>query len=550
MKEQLIQQRKSFWETNPYFDVNTRAEVASLNHADEIKERFCTDLEFGTGGLRGIMGAGTNRINRYTVRKATAGLAMYLKNTVEGEINVAIAYDSRNHSAEYAKETALTLCSYGIRAHLFSYISATPLLSFAVHHLKCDAGVVITASHNPKEYNGYKVYGSDGCQAVPHIADGIIAEVNAIDDITRINPILEDTAREKALLFDIGEDVLNAFVDAVLLQTTKQERNLKIVYTPLHGAGRMPVQKALSRLGYAVTTVPEQEEPDGDFSTVESPNPENHEALAMAVSLAEKENADIVLGTDPDSDRVGVAVRTQNGFEYLTGNQIGALMANYLLETRDCDWTKKILVKTVVTNDLGAEIARRKGVEIRNTLTGFKYIGEQMEKMKVGQFFMGYEESYGYLVGTHARDKDAVVSSVIICEMAAYYKHVGKTLIDVMGELYEEYGYYLDALDSFTLKGIEGMEKIKSIMEYFRTEGKDLFTNVTEVLDYAEGIDGLPKSDVLKFCFADGSWLAIRPSGTEPKIKVYYSVVGTNMDTCFELLKCYREEISITIKES
>ena len=550
MKEQLIQQRKSFWETNPYFDVNTRAEVASLNHAGKIKERFCTELEFGTGGLRGIMGAGTNRINRYTVRKATAGLAIYLKNTVEGEINVAIAYDSRNHSAEYAKETAMTLCSYGIRTHLFSYISATPLLSFAVRHLKCDAGVVITASHNPKEYNGYKVYGADGCQAVPHIADGIISYINEIKDITTISPMTEDEAIEKGLLLDIGDDVLNEFVDAVLVQTTKQESNLKIVYTPLHGAGKEPVRRALNKLGYDLTIVPEQAEPDGDFSTVSSPNPENHEALAMAVRLAQSTNADIVLGTDPDSDRVGVAARTVNGFEYLTGNQIGALMANYLLETKDCDWTKKVLVKTVVTNDLGAEIARRKGVEIRNTLTGFKYIGEQMEKMKDDEFFMGYEESYGYLVGTHARDKDAVVSSVIICEMAAYYKKVGKTLIDVLGELYEKYGYYLDALDSFTLEGIEGMEKIKSLMAYFRTEGKSLFANLTEMLDYAEGIDGLPKSDVLKFCFADGSWLAIRPSGTEPKIKVYYSVVGTNMDTCFKLLKCYREEISITIKES
>ncbi|MBR4013683.1 MAG: phospho-sugar mutase [Clostridia bacterium] len=492
---------KNFWEISPYFDEQTRHEVASLTDEKEITERFGMELEFGTGGLRGIMGAGTNRINRYTVRKATAGLAMYLKNTVKGEINVAIAYDSRNHSAEYAKETGLTLCSYGIKAHLFSYISATPLLSFAVRHLKCDAGVVITASHNPKEYNGYKVYGADGCQAVPHIADGIISYINGIKDITTISPITEDEAREKGLLSDIGEDVLDDFVDAVLLQTTKQESNLKIVYTPLHGAGKEPVRRALNKLGYDLTTVPEQAEPDGDFSTVNSPNPENHEALAMAVSLAQNTDADIVLGTAPDSDRVGVAVRTVNGFEYLTGNQIGALVANYLLETRDWDWTKKVLVKTVVTNDLGAEIARRKGVEIRNTLTGFKYIGEQMEKMSDGQFFMGYEESYGYLVGTHARDKDAVVSSVIICEMASYYKKNGKTLIDVMDGLYEEYGYYLDALDSFTLKGIEGMEKIKSLMAYFRTEGKSLFSNVTEVLDYAEGIDGLPKSDVLKFCF-------------------------------------------------
>ena len=540
---------KNFWETCEYFDEQTRSEVASLTDEKEIMERFGMELEFGTGGLRGIMGAGTNRINRYTVRKATAGLASYLKKNTEGEINVAIAYDSRNHSEEYAKETALTLCSFGIKAHLFSYVSATPLLSFAVRHLGCDAGVVITASHNPKEYNGYKVYGADGCQAVPHIADGIIAEVNAITDITVIHPMAEAEARENGLLLDIGEDVLDAFVEAVLTQTNKQTSDLKIVYTPLHGAGRMPVQRALSKLGYASVTVPEQEEPNGDFYTVKSPNPENHEALAMAVALAQKENGDIVLGTDPDSDRVGVAVRTERGFEYLTGNQIGALMANYLLETRECDWSKKVLVKTVVTNDLGAEIARSRGVEIRNTLTGFKYIGEQMEKMDDGQFFMGYEESYGYLVGTHARDKDAVVSSVIICEMAAYYKKQGKTLIDVIGELYEKYGYYVDDLDSFTLKGIEGMEKIKALMAYFRADGGSLFSGISEVIDYSLGIDGLPKSDVLKFNFDNGSWIAVRPSGTEPKIKVYYSVIGDKIEDTSEQLNTLKSIIHERIEQ-
>ena len=540
---------KIFWETCEYFDGQTRSEVASLTDEKEIMERFGMELEFGTGGLRGIMGAGTNRINRYTVRKATAGLASYLKKNTEGKINVAIAYDSRNHSEEYAKETALTLCSFGIKAHLFSFVSATPLLSFAVRHLGCDAGVVITASHNPKEYNGYKVYGSDGCQAVPHIADGIIAEVNAISDITVIHPMAEDEARNNGLLFNIGEDVLDAFVEAVLTQTRKQTSDLKIIYTPLHGAGRMPVQRALAKLGYSVVTVPEQEEPNGDFYTVKSPNPENHEALSMAVALAQRENGDIVLGTDPDSDRVGVAVRTDGGFEYLTGNQIGALMANYLLETRDCDWSGKVLVKTVVTNDLGAEVAKSRGVEIRNTLTGFKYIGEQMEKMADGQFFMGYEESYGYLVGTHARDKDAVVSSVIICEMAAYYKKQGKTLIDVIGELYEKYGYYVDDLDSFTLKGIEGMEKIKALMAYFRADGGSLFSGISEVIDYSLGIDGLPKSDVLKFNFDNGSWIAVRPSGTEPKIKVYYSVIGEDAGSTAEQLSALKSIVRARIEQ-
>ena len=409
--------------------------------------------------------------------------------------------------------------------------------------------MVITASHNPKEYNGYKVYGSDGCQAVPHIADGIIAEVNAISDITVIHPMAEDEARNNGLLFNIGEDVLDAFVEAVLTQTRKQTSDLKIIYTPLHGAGRMPVQRALAKLGYSVVTVPEQEEPNGDFYTVKSPNPENHEALSMAVTLAQRENGDIVLGTDPDSDRVGVAVRTDGGFEYLTGNQIGALMANYLLETRDCDWSGKVLVKTVVTNDLGAEVAKSRGVEIRNTLTGFKYIGEQMEKMADGQFFMGYEESYGYLVGTHARDKDAVVSSVIICEMAAYYKKQGKTLIDIIGELYEKYGYYVDDLDSFTLKGIEGMEKIKALMAYFRADGGSLFSGISEVIDYSLGIDGLPKSDVLKFNFDNGSWIAVRPSGTEPKIKVYYSVIGKDAGSTAEQLSALKSIVRARIEQ-
>ncbi len=523
-----------FWKEGLVFDPETRKAVAALTEA-EIAECFGSELEFGTGGLRGIMGVGPNRMNRYTVRKATAGLAAYLKKSGALSPTVVIAHDSRNHSRKFALETACTLCAAGIRVDLFREIAPTPMLSFAVRELKADAGVVITASHNPKEYNGYKVYGPDGCQAIPAITDRLIAEIQSVTDLSAVPTMPESEAREKGLLCDVPQSVCEAFVRAAVAQaanlTTEERKALRIVYTPLHGAGLIPVRNALGFLGYAVTVVPEQATMDGDFPTVRSPNPENPEALAMGIALAKKTNADIVLGTDPDSDRVGVAVKHGADYRLLTGNQVGALLTDFLIRQGRHRIENPVLVKTIVTNDLGAKIAAQNGIEVRETLTGFKYIGEQIGRMEQdgsGQFFFGYEESYGYLIGTHARDKDAVVSSVVIAEMAAYWKARGKTLADTLNDLYATYGYYLDELDSFTFEGLAGMEKIRSLMEQFRKNGKSIFPDAVEQIDYRDGINGLPKADVLKFRFRDGSWLAVRPSGTEPKIKFYDSVRAKN----------------------
>ena len=451
-----------YWKNDPFFDAATRAELSALTDEREIEDRFYRDLEFGTGGLRGVMGAGTNRMNQYTVRRATTGFARFLLDTYGDAAKsrgVAIAYDSRNRSQEFAREAALTMAAAGIPAYLFTILSATPLLSFAVRHLGCAGGIVVTASHNPKEYNGYKAYDETGCQLGLQDAAAVIARVEAVD-ITSTRVMEEAQARAAGLYHEIGREVLDAFEAAVETQahtlSGEARAALRIVYTPLHGTGNVPVREVLAHEGFTnVSVVAAQEAPDGDFSTVRSPNPEERDALRLAIAQAEEEGADLVLGTDPDCDRVGIAVRGSDGSH---------------------------------------------------------------------EFVMGYEESYGYLVGTHARDKDAVVASMLICEMAAYYLDQGKTLIDVLEELYAEYGIYLDALDSYTLKGKDGAERIRAISAGLRERGVSLMEDVTELLDYTKGVGDLPKSDVLKYRFADGSWMAVRPSGTEPKIKVYYSV--------------------------
>lgn len=527
-------ERYRLWQTEA-FDEETRTELAALTDDKEIEDRFYRDLEFGTGGLRGVMGAGTNRMNRYTIRKATQGLADYLRET-SGEkaaaAGVAIACDSRNHSAEFAREAALTLCANGIRVCLFERLEPTPVLSFAVRYLGCAAGIVVTASHNPKEYNGYKVYNAGGCQLVPREAEQVIRYVNAVN-LTEVTAMDEAEAREKKLLHMVGSEVEEAFLTAVSQQAhplpAQDKQALRVVYSPLHGTGNIPVRAILKRLGYTdVQVVPQQELPDGNFSTVRSPNPEDRAALELGIRQAAECGADLVLGTDPDCDRVGVAAQNQDGYQLLTGNQIGALLVNYVLNRRkDTLNGRSTLVKTIVTSELGAEIARSHGLRIVDTLTGFKFIGEQIcnyEKDESAEFVIGYEESYGYLVGTHARDKDAVVSSMLICEMAAFYKAQGRTLLDVLAELYQVYGYYLDALDSFTLKGKDGAEKIGQIMSELREIGTALDEQVETVEDYSLGLGGLPKSNVLKFRMGDGSWLAVRPSGTEPKVKIYYSI--------------------------
>lgn len=534
------------------FDDETKQELLKITDEKELEDRFYKDLQFGTGGLRGIMGAGPNRMNKYTVGKATLGLAEYLLEAFDGEKRVVITFDSRNHSEDFAKTAAQVLSAKGITVYLFDKIMPTPVLSFAVKYLNCTAGIVITASHNPKEYNGYKVYDNNGCQLVPEYADKVIAYVNAITDLRAVPHLDYEVAVASGMIHLVGDEVLDAFLAAVKTQALYTESNgLKVVYTPLHGTGNIPVRRILS--DFHVSVVPEQELPDGDFSTVRSPNPEEKDALTLGIAQAEKENADLVLGTDPDCDRVGIAVHQGDAYVLLSGNQVGALLADFVLShKKDTLNEKSTLVKTIVTNDLGANIARSYGLQIVETLTGFKYIGDRInhyEQSGSNTFVMGYEESYGYLVGTHARDKDAVVASMLICEAAAYHKANGKTLVDALHELYAKYGFYLDALDSFTLKGKDGAEKIRAIMSAFRTAGDTAFDGVARVIDYAEGVDDLPRENVLKFIFENGSWLAVRPSGTEPKLKIYYSVCGEQEEQATELLEHLRTVIRDTIGE-
>lgn len=541
-----IHEKYEYWLT---FDDNTKNELESITDKKEIEDRFYKDLEFGTGGLRGIMGAGANRMNKYTVGKATKGLCEYLKNEFAGEKSVVIAYDSRNNSKAFAECAAEVLCYNGIKTFLFEEIMPTPVLSFSVRYLNCNAGIVITASHNPKEYNGYKVYDKYGCQLVPQYADKVISYINNVKDIKSVKHMNLNMALSNGYLTYIGDEVLNSYISEVeKMAVYKEASDLKIVYTPLHGTGNIPVRKVLSDMSFDVSVVKKQAVADGNFTTVRSPNPEEKDALNMALEQAKRANADLVIGTDPDCDRVGVGVLHNGEYTLLTGNQTGALLVDFYLKFKKQSLNpKSTLVKTIVTNDLGAEIARKNGLNVVETLTGFKYIGDQItkyEKTGENEFLIGYEESYGYLVGTYARDKDAVVASMLICEMAAYYKKNKMTLVDALNVLYSEYGFYLDALDSFVLKGKDGASRIKNIMSYFRANKATVFPNITDVKDYSTGIGDLPKSNVLKFFLKGGSWIAVRPSGTEPKLKMYYSVRGIDSSTCERSLQNIRTIIN------
>lgn len=529
------------------FDEDTKNELMSITDEKEIEDRFYKDLAFGTGGLRGIMGAGSNRMNKYTVGKATLGLANYLKSKNRGDLKVALAYDSRNNSAFFAKTAAGIFASCGFKVYLYETLVPVPVLSFTTHYLGCTAGVMITASHNPKEYNGYKVYDSKGCQFCTEDAKNAIEYINAIEDFSSIPFSDSDEG-----ITMIGEDVLSEYLKQVAKQSVYTEKSdLKIVYTPLHGTGNIPVRRMLQ--GMDVTVVKEQELPDGNFSTVRSPNPEEKDALNIAIEKAKEIGADLVLGTDPDCDRVGIAVKDDDDYVLFTGNQTGALLVKFVLTMHKSELNpKSTLIKTIVTSELGANIGRKFGLNIEETLTGFKYIGDKINKYEETgerEFVIGYEESYGYLVGTHARDKDAVVSSMLICQMAAWYKNHGKTLVDGLNEIYDEYGYYLDYLDSFVLKGKDGAEKIQSLMVLFRNTGKDLFDGIKEIIDFKDGIRDLPKENVLKYIFEDGSWLAVRPSGTEPKIKVYYSIVDKDRDNAKHRLETIRTKIKSMIND-
>ncbi len=519
-----------YWLT---FDEETKKELESITDTAELEDRFYKELEFGTGGLRGVMGAGPNRMNKYTVSKATKGLADYLNECFEGEKSVAIAFDSRNNSQYFAGVAAEVLCKAGIKVYLFDTLMPTPVLSFAVRYHKCTAGIVLTASHNPKEYNGYKVYDAKGCQLVPEYADKVIAYVNAVTDLRDIPSMALDEAQASGMLEYIGDDTLNAFITEVQTQSLYNEASdLKIVYTALHGTGNIPVRRVLE--GKNVSIVKEQELPDGNFSTVRSPNPEEKDALTLALKQAEGEGADIVIGTDPDCDRIGVGVLHNGAYTLLTGNQTGALLVDFILKfKKDSMPANAAVVKTIVTSGLGAAIAVKNGAKSVQTLTGYKYIGEKIclwEESGENTFLFGYEESYGYLAGTHARDKDAVSAAMLIAEMASYYKNKGMTLVDAMNGIYEEYGYYYDCLETFVLKGKEGAEKIQAAMKAMRESGETLFDDLDVLLDYSKGIDDLPKENVLRFDFKDGSWAAARPSGTEPKLKLYFSVKGENKE--------------------
>ncbi len=566
------------WCENPYFDEKTRKELKNIaGDEKEISDRFYKDLAFGTGGLRGVIGAGTNRMNIYTVRKATQGLANFIIEENGQEKGVAIAFDSRNMSPEFAEEAARCLCANGIRTWLFESLRPTPELSFALRELGCIAGIVVTASHNPPEYNGYKVYWEDGAQITYPKDEQIIARVNAITDLTTVKTMSRKEADESGLLQIIGEEIDASYMEALKKLVLnpevikEQAKSLKIVYTPLHGTGNLPVRRVLSELGFEqVIVVPEQEKPDGNFPTVSYPNPEDKKAFALALELAKKVDADLVLATDPDADRLGVYAKDSKTGEYMafTGNMSGMIICEYELSQRK---EKGMLpedgaiVTTIVSGNMSQAVAKEYGVDIIETLTGFKYIGEQIKLFEQNHnhtYLFGYEESYGCLVGTHARDKDAVVAVMALCEAAAYYKSKGLTLWDQMLVLFEKYGYYKEGLYTLTLKGQEGAAKIQEILKSFRSNPPKQIGEykVLAFRDYEEDIiqndvtgettkTGLPKSNVLYFELEDQAWCCVRPSGTEPKVKLYMGVKGIDMQDAQNRLEQLTEAMTNLIPQ-
>ncbi len=546
----MINEQYKLWCEKATLDADLVNELKSIEGNNEaISDAFYKDLEFGTGGLRGVIGAGTNRMNVYTVGKATQGLAAYV-NSVTSNGKVAIAYDSRIKSDVFARDAAAILAANGIKVYIYKELMPTPMLSFAVRHLKCDAGIVVTASHNPAKYNGYKAYGSDGCQLGLEAADYVLSIMNSVDIFDGVKRIDFDDALASGKIEYIGQDVIDAYLSAVESRRVNLDLDmsgLNVVYTPLHGSGNKPVRAILKKIGATnVTVVPEQELPNGNFPTAPYPNPEIRQAFECALKLAETVKPDLLLATDPDADRVGIAVPKNGEYRLFSGNEVGALLLEYILKCRKANGTlpqKPVAVKTIVTSDVCLQIAKDYGCELRDVLTGFKFIGEQIGLLEADgeedRYVFGFEESYGYLAGTYVRDKDAVIASMLICEMVAYYKSIGKNLIDVLDELYGKYGYYYCSQKSFTCEGQAGMKQIADIMEKLANNPPaeiggltvSRFDNLNKSvsLDVATGnsskID-LPRSNVLGFYFADGSSLIVRPSGTEPKIKLYLSAVG------------------------
>ena len=551
------------WLSNPYFDEETKAELKAIEQDEnEIKERFYKELEFGTAGLRGVIGAGTNRMNIYTVRKTTQGLANYIAAVNGQEKGVAIAHDSRRMSPEFAKEAALCLAANGVKAYIFDSLRPTPELSYAVRKLGCIAGINITASHNPPEYNGYKVYWEDGAQITPPHDSGIMAEVQKVTDYNTVKTMDEEAAKEAGLFQVIGKEVDDAYMEELKSQVIHMDaikamaKELKIVYSPLHGTGNIPARRVLKELGFEnVYVVKEQELPDGEFPTVSYPNPEADEAFELGLKLAKEVDADLVLATDPDADRLGVRVKDKNGeYHTLTGNMSGCLLADYELSQKKAVNGSLpqdgAMISTIVTTNMAAAIAKYYGVKFIEVLTGFKYIGQQIlgfETSGVGSYLFGFEESYGCLIGTHARDKDAIVATMALCEAAAYYKTKDMTLWDAMIEMYERYGYYKDDIQSITLKGIEGLAQIQTILENLRKNppveiggykvlsARDYKADTIVDMETKEvKATGLPSSNVLYYDLTDDAWVCVRPSGTEPKIKIYYGIKGTSIQDADE----------------
>ena len=563
----MFREKFEMWLESPYVDEKIKEELKSIEKIDsEVEDRFYKELEFGTGGMRGKIGAGTNRMNIHTVAKATQGISNYLHNKyTSNDISVAIAYDSRYMSIEFAENTASVFAANDIKVYLFESLRPTPELSYAVRYFNCKAGVVITASHNPPEYNGYKVYDEHGGQ-VTKDADIIIENINQV----KLKDIKYSQCGQNNNIKLIGDEVDTSYINEIkkLSLRTNVDKSLNIVYTPLHGTGNKPIRRVLEEIGYEnITIVHEQENPDPNFSTVKSPNPEEISSFEIAIKRAHEVSGDIIIGTDPDCDRVGLVVKNNSG-EYiaLNGNQTGALLLNYILSTlkeKNEIPVNGALIKTIVTSEIGREIATKYGVVTFDTLTGFKYIAELMkefEEKQDYQFIFGYEESYGYLIGTFVRDKDAVIASMLICEMASYYKTKNKTLIDILDEIYNEYGYFKEETISLSFSGVTGQNKMKVIMEYFRENKPSSLAgkNIPFVYDYKMGIASnlvngriekinYPKSDVLKFCFEDGSWLVLRPSGTEPKLKVYFSIEEITESKAVETLGKVKDEIESII---
>ena len=566
----MFLQKYNYWINSVVINDDIRNELLSINDDKEKEDRFYKDLEFGTGGLRGVIGAGTNRMNIYTVSKATQGYSQYLNNHFENP-TVAIAYDSRNMSKEFAKATALTFAANNIKVYLFEDLRPTPMLSFTVRELNCQGGVVITASHNPKQYNGYKVYGEDGGQITDETAKEVIGYINNIDIFSDVKTISEEEALSNGLLQYIGEDIDKVYIEKVKSLVLRKElieekaKELNIIYTPIHGSGLMPIKRALTELGFEnLNIVKEQENPDGNFPTAPYPNPEDKSVFNIALDMARENNPDIIFGTDPDCDRIGVVVKDNSGeYKVLTGNQTGMLLAHYMLKSltdRNELPKNSAVIKTIVTTEGVRKIVESFGAELIDTLTGFKYIGEKIkefEETNSNSFIFGLEESYGYLAGTFVRDKDAVIAAVLITEMTLYYKEEGLTLYEALIKLYEEYGFTKEELISIELQGKEGQEKIANCLDTLRMDKLTEINGVTvsKAFDYKlseETIYGnetlvseinLPKSNVLKYILEDDSWFVVRPSGTEPKMKVYLSVLGESLKDSEEKLINFKKSV-------